>query len=177
MKETVKKSSVNEINAMDRDEFVRTLGGVFEHSPWVAESAWALRPFASGQELHEAMMRTVRRSGPDAILELLRAHPDLGTRLAVSDYSAAEQQGAGLGELTPEEYETFRGLNESYVGKFGFPFILAVRGKNKEDILAAMQKRIDHSPEAEREQALREIERITGFRLADLIEGDGEATV
>lgn len=163
--------TIGQINEFSKELFVEKLGAVFEHSPWVAGAAWECRPFGSADELHEAMMNVVRESRIETIVDLFRAHPDLGTRLAVANYSAREQQGAGLDRLTAEEYEQFRSLNEAYVSKFGFPFILAVRGKTKEQILEAMASRIQHPASLEAEQALLEIAKITGFRLKDLING------
>ncbi|CAM3713143.1 2-oxo-4-hydroxy-4-carboxy-5-ureidoimidazoline decarboxylase [Cohnella lubricantis] len=158
------------INEMDRDTFVRALGGIFEHSPWVAEGCVESRPFASIAALHEAMTEVVRSSPEETVLELLRAHPDLGTRLAVTDYSASEQSGAGLDRLTPEEYERMTALNEQYVEKFGFPFILAVKGKSKDEIVASMEARVLNGARDEREEALAQIGRITRFRLEDLVD-------
>ncbi|MBB6675454.1 2-oxo-4-hydroxy-4-carboxy-5-ureidoimidazoline decarboxylase [Cohnella nanjingensis] len=157
------------VSKMSRAQFVGVLGGIFEHSPWVAEQAWEARPFRTREALHEAMMTAVAASPEARILELLCAHPDLGTRLAVTDYSASEQQGAGLDRLTPEEYGTFSAANRAYVDKFGFPFILAVRGKTKDDILEAMKARQANEPAAERAEALAQIKQITGWRLADLL--------
>ncbi|RUS46405.1 2-oxo-4-hydroxy-4-carboxy-5-ureidoimidazoline decarboxylase [Cohnella sp. AR92] len=164
------KLSLDSINRMSRSEFVVSLGGIFEHSSWVAEKAWEGRPFSSGSALHEAMMQAVTDSPEETVIAFLRAHPDLGTRLKVTDYSASEQQGAGLDRLSPEEYETFSSLNREYVLKFGFPFILAVRGRNKEEILEAMKRRVNNGVSEEREEALRQIKRITRFRLDDLLE-------
>lgn len=164
------KRSLTELNGLDRDAFVRELGGIFEHSPWVASGSWEARPFGSVAELHEAMTAVVRRSSDETILELLRAHPDLGTRLAVTDYSASEQSGAGLDRLTPEEYERITSLNKRYVEKFGFPFILAVRGRTKEEIVAAMEARVLNGVLEEKVEALAQIGRITRFRLEDLVE-------
>lgn len=158
------------VSKMSCEQFVGVLGGVFEHSPWVAEAAWECRPFRSKEEVHRAMIEAVERSSDDAILALLRAHPDLGTRISIGEYSTSEQQGAGLDKLSPEEYERFDALNEQYVGKFGFPFILAVRGKTKADILVSMTVRLGNDVQAEKTQALEEIKKITGFRLADLLE-------
>ncbi|QJC53430.1 2-oxo-4-hydroxy-4-carboxy-5-ureidoimidazoline decarboxylase [Paenibacillus albicereus] len=163
--------TIGELNGMTPERLVEALGGIYEHSPWVAERAAAGRPYASRQELHAAMERTVRESGEQAVLTLLRQHPDLGARLAMSEHSVAEQQGAGLDRLSPEEFETFSALNRQYVERFGFPFILAVKGKDKDGILQALRERTLREREAELEQALREIGRITGFRLADLIDG------
>jgi len=166
------KLKLSDINQMDRDAFVRSLGGIYEHSPWVAEGSWNARPFVSIAALHEAMTEVVRSSPEETIVTLLRAHPDLGTRLAVTDYSASEQSGAELNRLTPVEYEKLSSLNKRYVEKFGFPFILAVRGKNKEEIVAAMEARVLNGAEEEREEALAQIGRITRFRLEDSVEED-----
>jgi 2-oxo-4-hydroxy-4-carboxy-5-ureidoimidazoline decarboxylase len=161
--------TIEKINESSREQFVELLGDIFEHSPWIANSAYGARPFASVDALHTAMINVVRESRVETIVDLFRAHPDLGTRLAVAEYSAQEQQGAGLNQLTTEEYECFYSLNQTYLRTFGFPFILAVRGKQKEDILEAMKARIWNTASEEAEQALLEIEKITGFRLRDLI--------
>ncbi|RCW50344.1 2-oxo-4-hydroxy-4-carboxy-5-ureidoimidazoline decarboxylase [Paenibacillus prosopidis] len=160
---------IDQINELSREQFVELLGTIFERSPWVAAAVWKDRPFASREALHTAMINVVRESRVDTIIDLVRAHPDLGTRLAVAEYSAKEQKGAGLDQLTAEEYERFYGLNQMYVKKFGFPFILAVRGKTKDDILAAMEARIGNPASKEAAQALLEIEKISGFRIRDLI--------
>lgn len=163
------KMTIDQINELSREQFVELLGTIFEQSPWVAAAVWKDRPFASREALHTAMINIVRESRVDTIIDLVRAHPDLGTRLAVAEYSAKEQKGAGLDQLTGKEYERFYGLNQTYVKKFGFPFILAVRGKTKDDILAAMEARIGNPASEEAAQALLEIEKISGFRLRDLI--------
>lgn len=164
--------TLEQINVMTEPEFVEVLGGIFEHSPWVAEGAYGRRPFGTVQQLHEAMVEVALTAEPVRQLALLRAHPDLATRLAVSPLSAAEQQGAGLDRLAPEEFRELTELNAAYTAKFGFPFILAVRGKDKEDIISAMRERVSRSAEEERAQALREIGRITRFRLEDLLGGE-----
>lgn len=163
------KISIKKINESSREQFVELLGEIFEHSPWIAASAYGARPFASVEALHAAMINVVRESRVETIVDLFRAHPDLGTRLAVAEYSAQEQKGAGLNQLTAEEYERFSDLNQTYLKTFGFPFILAVKGKKKADILEAMEARIWNTASEEAEQALFEIEQISGFRLRDLI--------
>lgn len=115
------------------------------------------------------MLETARSAERSRIEELLRSHPDLATRLQVTPLSAAEQQGAGLDQLTPAEFERLTGLNAAYTEKFHFPFILAVRGKNKDDIIKAIGERVNRSLAEEWEQALYEIGKITSFRLRDLI--------
>ncbi|MNM91046.1 Uric acid degradation bifunctional protein PucL [compost metagenome] len=162
-----------DLNTMSREEFAKALGGIFEHSPWVAEATYNARPFNSVDELHRAMIETARNAGTDTVLSLLRAHPDLATRLQVTPLSAAEQKGAGLDRLTPEEFEKLTDLNRRYTEKFQFPFILAVRGKNKDDIMDSITARIQSTPEIEWERALDEIGKITRFRLVDLLGDEG----
>lgn len=158
------------ISKMSKEQFAEVLGGIFEHAPWVAEQAWEYRPFRTRTHLHEIMMGVVERAPQEAVTALFRGHPDLATRLQVTEFSASEQRGAGLDQLNPEEYEQFASYNKEYTDKFGFPFIMAVRGRSKSEILTAMKARIHHSEEEEREKALGEIKQITGFRLDDLLE-------
>lgn len=172
MEGPVSSLSLDEINGMSKAEFVQSLGGIFEHSSWVAEEAYQQAPFESVEHLHNSMLETARHADRRRIEELLRAHPDLATRLQVSPLSAAEQQGAGLDKLTPDEFLLLNNLNQTYTEKYQFPFIFAVRGKNKDDIIRAMQERVNRSPQEEWEQALSEIETITRFRINDLVVED-----
>jgi 2-oxo-4-hydroxy-4-carboxy-5-ureidoimidazoline decarboxylase len=158
------------ISKMSREQFTEVLGGIFEHAPWVAASAWEFRPFKSRKELHDKMMDVVKRAPRDTVTALFRGHPDLATRLQVTEYSASEQLGAGLNQLSQEEYEEFASYNREYTEKFGIPFIMAVKGKRKNEILISMKARINHTEAEERETALAEIGKITGFRLEDLLE-------
>ncbi|EXX86904.1 OHCU decarboxylase [Paenibacillus darwinianus] len=162
--------SIDELNDYGRVQFVEKLGAVLEHSPWVAESAWELGPFVSKEDLHEKMMRIVRLSPAKRILKLFRAHPDLAARLVAGEYSSREQRDAGLDRLEPAEVEAFMSMNRTYTDKFGFPFIMAVRGKTKDEMLSAMGMRIEQDPETEWQEALAQIDRIAGFRLDDLID-------
>jgi 2-oxo-4-hydroxy-4-carboxy-5-ureidoimidazoline decarboxylase len=162
--------SLEFINQLEKAPFVELLGWVFEHSPWVAEQAWVQRPFASLTHLHQAMTQVVREKKAVEQVSLLRAHPDLATRLQMSEISQLEQQGVGLDRLSPAEFNQFTSFNNAYVAKFNFPFIMAVRGQSKETILAAMEERLANTLVAEHEQALQEIYKITQFRLADFIE-------
>src|SRR5206468_1754135 len=134
--------------------FVDTLGWVFEDSPWVAESAFELRPFASVAALHAAMKDVVARAAPAGQLALLRAHPDLGRRAKMSEASAGEQAGAGLDRLTPDEHTRLQRMNAAYRERFGFPFLLAVKGGTKHDILEALERRLEAAPEDEFRVAL-----------------------
>ncbi|MGG6309654.1 2-oxo-4-hydroxy-4-carboxy-5-ureidoimidazoline decarboxylase [Paenibacillus macerans] len=157
------------LNRMSKEEFTEALGGIFEHSPWIAEAAFGAKPFGSVGELHGVMLSAVRNASRETALRLLRAHPDLATQIQVTPLSAAEQQGAGLDRLTPEEFAALTDLNRRYTEKFGFPFILAVRGKNKDDILRSISERIESTPDREYERALAEVATITRFRLGDLV--------
>jgi OHCU decarboxylase len=161
---------------MDRDTFVAKFGGVFEHSPWIAEGAHALElgpahDCAAG--VHNALARVFRTASYDQRLGVLRAHPDLAGKLAqakrLTDESTQEQAGAGLDALTDAERETFTKLNAEYVAKHGFPFIIAVRDHTKASILAAFERRITNDSDTEFAQACRQVERIAEFRLMDLL--------
>src|SRR5262245_36446561 len=123
------------INATGRAEFVSRFGAIYEKSPWVAEGAWNMRPFADAAALESALADAVRKASHAQQLELLHNHPRLGTRLVLSGYSRSEQAGAGLLAASEEERAELAQLNEAYETKFGFPFILAVRNANSRSIL------------------------------------------
>ncbi len=161
--------TIDDLNAMPREEFVRSIGWVFEHSPWVAERAWNLRPFRDVDALHLAMAREVERAAPQEQLALLSTHPDLGTRMKMSNASEFEQAGAGLDRLTTDEFERLTHLNTSYREKFGFPFLLAVKGCGRHDILRSLEGRLPSTREAEFAEALRQVYRIAAFRLHDVL--------
>ena len=144
------------------------LGGVFEHSPWVAEKAWIKRPFADITSLHQAMSAVVQEASLEQKLVLIRAHPDLATKASMSTSSVQEQAGTGLDRLTPEEYGRFQSLNQAYKAKFGFPFIVAVRNHTKKSILEAFSSRLGNTSEVELERALTEIEQIAFLRLSQI---------
>ncbi len=155
---------------MPTDDFMNALGAIFEHSPWVARAVAPNRPFSSVQDLRAAMVRAVQDAGHGPQLELIRAHPDLGARLKMTDQSLSEQSGAGLDRLSPELFEQFSRLNDAYKSRFGFPFIIAVRNHTRTSILEQFERRLTNDPDQERETALLEIAEIARFRLLDLIE-------
>ncbi|HEY3159957.1 MAG TPA: 2-oxo-4-hydroxy-4-carboxy-5-ureidoimidazoline decarboxylase [Vicinamibacterales bacterium] len=163
--------TVAELSTSDRAEFVRTLGRVFEDSPWVAERAWDRRPFRSLDDLHAAMADVVAHATETEQLALLRAHPDLGTRARISDASTGEQRGAGLDRLTPDEFVRLQRLNTDYRTRFGFPFLLAVRGATKDDVLAALEARGSRTRDEELAEALQQVYKIARFRLEELTGG------
>jgi OHCU decarboxylase len=161
--------SLAELNQLDQAGFVEAVGWVFEHSPWVANRAFGARPFANLDALHAAMTEEVERATFAEKLALVKAHPDLGTRARLSTASTEEQAGAGLDSLTPGEFEQLHRLNAAYRTRFGFPFLLAVKGSTKHDILRALQARMEATPEDEFREALKQVYRIARFRLEGLI--------
>jgi 2-oxo-4-hydroxy-4-carboxy-5-ureidoimidazoline decarboxylase len=161
--------SIEAFNSLAQAQFVEVIGWVFEHSPWVAERAWHHRPFASLTELSDRMTGEVAAASREEQFALLRAHPDLGTLAKISPVSSSEQAGVGLDQLTPDEYSRLLALNTVYREKFGFPFLYAVRGSNKSEILAALEQRLGSSREDEFQEALRQVYRIARFRLESII--------
>ena len=167
------KILLSELNQMSVADFTAALGGIFEHSPWVAEQAAAGRPFAGVEALHAAMVEKIESAGAAAQLKLIRAHPELGGKLAVAGgltaESTQEQAGAGLGQCSPQEFAELTELNARYGATFGFPFILAVRGHNRQSIIAEFRRRIELTPEQEQRESLQQIYRIGLLRLQDLL--------
>ena len=165
--------SMAELNALDPAGFVRVVGPVFEHSPWIAEETAARRPFADVDKLHAELCDTVRNASNDQKLALIRAHPDLVGRAALAGTltaaSSGEQAAAGLNKLTAEEVALFQKQNEAYRQKFGFPFVICARLNKKEAIIAGFARRLQNSSEQEILAALEEIFKIAGLRLRDLI--------
>jgi len=163
---------LGELNRMGSADFAASIGDTFELAPWVAEAAVAKRPFAKVTALHEAMMGALRAAPRERQLDFLRGHPDLaGTAArsgALTDDSRREQASVGLDSLSEEELARFHRLNDAYKAKFGFPFIMAVRGKNRQEILAAFEQRVHNGPEAEFRTALNEVHKIALLRLGDL---------
>lgn len=161
---------------MPREAFVAAYGGVFEHSPWIAERAHELElgpAHDTATGLWSALTRVFRSASDEERLGVLRAHPDLAGKLAqakrLTAESTSEQASAGLDALTDDERAAFTALNEAYTAKFGFPFIIAVRDHTKDAILTAFRTRLDHSAETERATACAQVERIAQLRLADML--------
>ncbi|MGG7618025.1 2-oxo-4-hydroxy-4-carboxy-5-ureidoimidazoline decarboxylase [Bacillus coreaensis] len=163
--------TISQINDTNLDEFMNIMNGIFEHSPWIAHKAFSEKPFPSLHHLHRCMVDVVKRASPEQQLTLIKAHPNLGERIAMTNHSTEEQKGAGLQNLTNDEYEQFLQTNQEYMEKFGFPFILAVRGKNKHEIYESMKTRISSGKEIEFETALTEIYKIALLRLEEIIKG------
>ena len=162
-----------DLNASDRAGFVDALGAIFEHSPWVVDRAWQRRPFAAADDLMTAMLAVVEAASDDEKLALLRAHPDLAGKAAragaLTEHSASEQAGVGLNRLSDEEFARFHHLNAAYKARFGFSFVIAVRGQTRETVLAAFEARLKNDLAAEKAEALRNIGLIARFRLEDVL--------
>ena len=162
-------TSLATVNALARDEFVHTVGPVFEHSPWIAEAVVEVRPFGGVEELWEAMCAVVRAAPEERQAALIRAHPDLVGRAVLTAESQGEQAAAGLLGLTEAEIALFERYNAEYKARFGFPFVICARLHKKDAILAAFPVRLRSGKELERVTALEEIYKIARLRLEDLI--------
>lgn len=156
-------------SALSREAFVARFGPVYEASPWVAEGVWP-NPPDDLEGLAAAMAAVVDAAPREARLALIRAHPQLASRAKMAEASVREQAGAGLDACSPEEFAAFQRLNGAYDARFGFPFIYAVKGAGRAEILAAFEARLANDPEAEFATAIAQIHRIARFRLADLLE-------
>jgi len=171
-------TTLDEVNTLDRAAFVARFGGIFEHSPWVAERAWPRRPFKSVGELHAAMVAAMQAAGDEAKLGLLRAHPALAGREAAEGRLTADSKGeqgsAGLDRLAPDEFRRLAEMNGAYSAKFGFPFIIAVRGRTKDRILGEFERRLKRDAAAEFAAALGEVETIARIRLDRLFGADAK---
>jgi OHCU decarboxylase len=161
---------------MDRASFVAAFGQVFEHSPWIAEGAFERGLPAdadSAAGLHRALVAVLREAPAERRRALIDAHPDLAGRLALAGRltadSSKEQASAGLDRLTDAERARFTALNDAYQARFGFPFVMAVKGRSKEEIMAAFERRLQHDEASEMRAALAQIERIALLRLEDLL--------
>ncbi|BCH55085.1 2-oxo-4-hydroxy-4-carboxy-5-ureidoimidazoline decarboxylase [Agrobacterium vitis] len=161
---------------MQRQDFIEQFGGIFEHSPFIAERAFDagfIDEPLTALGVHDGMSAMFRTASQAERLGVLRAHPDLAGKLAIAgeltEESRSEQAGAGLDRLSEAEHQRFTALNSAYMEKFGFPFIIAVKGLTKEDILAAFEARIDNSVETEFATACLQVEKIARLRLEALL--------
>ncbi|MCK0715115.1 2-oxo-4-hydroxy-4-carboxy-5-ureidoimidazoline decarboxylase [Chromohalobacter sarecensis] len=157
---------------LDRAAFVEAYGGIYEHSPWIAEAVWNSGLAAhhdTPEGLAEAMAAVLDAAAPEDQLEVIRAHPDLAGKVALdgglTDASTNEQAGAGLDQCSPEELARFERLNAAYKARFGFPFVMAVKGYHRREILDAFEARLAHTPDEERRTAIVQIHRIARLRL------------
>jgi len=167
--------TIDDLNRASDADFIAVLGGIYEHSPWIAAGAARSRPFADVDALHAAMAAVVADATSDQQLGLIKAHPDLGGKLAragqLAPSSADEQASLGLDALSDTEFETFDTLNNRYRTKFAFPFVIAVRRHTRNSVLAAFRERLQNDATTERRAALAEINMIARLRLDALIAG------
>lgn len=163
-----------ELNGLEAEDFIRKVGGIFEHSPWIAADVAARRPFASSEDLLDAMAEVVAASGDEKQLALIRAHPDLAGRLAqqgaLTAESTREQAAAGLSSADGRTIARIGELNTAYRARFEFPFIICARLNSVDTILQAMEMRLGNEPLTEQATALEEIGKIARLRLADIID-------
>lgn len=165
----------NKPSELGQKEFVSVFGGVYEHSPWVAEQVWdagLTNQMDKIEKLAGAMAAMVAKADRQWQLDLINAHPDLAGKAAVRGEltvsSTSEQARAGLGDCTHEEFEKFQSYNKTYKEKFGFPFIKAVKNSNRHEILAGFEERLKNDADTEFKTALNEIDKIAAFRLQEL---------
>lgn len=168
--------TLDQFNAMSKDEAVTALDGVFEHAPWVAAAAAVQRPFATVAALHDALMAVARSAPADVGLDFLRGHPALSPEAladpALTASSRSEQDGLGMASLG-DQLSRFEAASSAYEARFGFPFIVCVRRQTPAFVLRGLERRLAHAPEQERAAALAEIGHITRLRLVDRVSGPG----
>ena len=161
---------INKINKLTKSEFVKVFANIFENAGWIAEELYKQKPFKDFDELSSKMMNIFEISSKEKKLKILNDHPDLGDKAKINlltPDSLKEQTSVGLDQCTKEEFSEFKKLNDDYK-KFGFPFILAVKGKNKIEILNNFRKRINSNPQVEFEEAIKQVKKIASQRLETL---------
>ena len=175
------QQSLSELNACSKDDFAGALANIFEHSPWIAEQAASLRPFAGINELFAAMRAAVDRAPPELRLALIRAHPDLANKTqraaGLTTESSAEQNSVGLDRLSDAEYEAFERVNNAYRSKFAFPYIVCVRRHTRDSILRDFERRLPNDAATEMRKSVEEICRIAALRLDQLVTSDDRLQV
>ena len=161
---------INKINKLSKSEFIKVFANIFENARWIAEELYNKKPFNSFKELSAKMLDIFEVADKEKKLKILNDHPDLGNKAKISlltPDSLKEQKSVGLDQCTKEEFKEFKKLNDEYK-KFGFPFILAVKNKSKFEILSNFKKRINSEPQAEFEEAIKQVKKIASLRLESL---------
>ena len=161
--------TVDKVNNLRKSDFISIFGNVFEKTQWIAEKAYDSKPYKNFEELFSKMMEIFENSKKERHLEILNAHPDLAIEKKLTEDSKNEQKNASLNQCTDEEFVEFRKLNNEYKKKFGFPFIIAVKGKNKEEILNNFRQRLTNNINLEFEEAKKQVKKIASFRLSEII--------
>ena len=160
---------IKKINSLDKSEFLSIFGNVFEKSKWISEKVFDKKPFKNLESFNSEIIDIYENSDNKTILEILNLHPELAVEKKLTADSEVEQSKANLKQCTPEEYDEFKKLNIEYKNKFNFPFIIAVKGKNKKEILNYFRDRINNSLEEEFIEAKKQVKKIATFRLEEII--------
>ena len=162
-------NSIDKINKLSKPDFISIFGNIFEKTEWIAQKSYDLKPYKNYEELFLKMMEIFENTNKENHLKILNAHPDLAVEKKLTKDSKNEQKNASLNQCTNEEFIEFKKLNEEYKVKFGFPFIIAVKGKNKEEILNSFRQRITNNINSEFEEAKKQVKKIASFRLSEII--------
>ena len=163
-------NSIDKVNKLNKSDFISIFGNVFEKTEWIAQKSYDSKPYKNFEELFSKMEEIFENSNKESHIKILNAHPDLAIGKRLTADSKNEQQNASLNQCTNEEFLEFKKLNEEYKKKFGFPFILAVKGNNKEEILNSFRQRITNNINLEFEEAKKQVKKIANFRLSKIIE-------
>jgi OHCU decarboxylase len=161
--------SIDKFNKLSKSEFISIFGNIFEKTEWIAERCYESKPYNNLDELVSKMMKIFENIEKERHLEILNSHPDLAVEKKLTEDSKNEQKNASLNQCTDEEFVEFKKLNEKYKKKFGFPFIIAVKGKNKEEILNSFRQRIANNINLEFEEAKKQVKKIAYFRLDEIV--------
>ena len=161
--------SINKVNKLNKSDFISIFGNVFEKTEWIAERVFNYIPYENFDNLLLKFFKIYNESNKESIIKILNSHPELVVEQKLTNESKKEQKGAGLNECSKEEVEEFKKLNLNYKKKFGFPFIIAVKGKNKNDILSYFRTRIKNSFDEEFIEAKKQVREIATFRFKEII--------
>ena len=161
--------SIDKFNKLSKAEFISIFRNIFEKTEWIAERCYESKPYNNLDELVSKMMKIFENIEKERHLEILNSHPDLAVEKKLTEDSKNEQKNSSLNQCTDEEFVEFKKLNEKYKKKFGFPFIIAVKGKNKEEILNSFRQRITNNINLEFEEAKKQVKKIANFRLSEII--------
>ena len=161
--------SIDKFNKLSKAEFISIFGNIFEKTEWIAEKCYESKPYNNLDEFVSKMMKIFENIEKEKHIEILNSHPDLAVEKKLTEDSKKEQKNANLNQCTDEEFVEFKKLNEEYKKKFGFPFIIAVKGKNKEEILNSFRQRITNNINLEFEEAKKQVKKIASFRLSEII--------
>ena len=162
-------NSIDKVNKLNKSDFISIFGNVFEKTEWIAQKSYDSKPYKNFEELFSKMVEIFENSNKESHIKILNAHPDLAIGKRLTEDSKNEQQNASLNQCTNEEFLEFKKLNEEYKKKFGFPFITAVKRKNKEEILNSFRQRITNNINLEFEEAKKQVKKIASFRLSEII--------